>query len=207
MSKMPSEPVLNWAADAVGAGAKVVGAEGIGKNQGPQPTWRLRMAYRGTTVEAVLKTGPLSWIAGFTSEAAGMAFAEEHNLPAPRLLAADLQGTFGVLAILSTALPGSSWRPWKEEPSIKRLRGLGAAAAQLHAIPLSPRPDLPLRTHHIPHDDYVAERRWAAQYQTAPDSEKGPVFEELLRRTGWPREPLQRVLTGTRTTPLIRAAE
>jgi Ser/Thr protein kinase RdoA (MazF antagonist) len=207
MGKMPGQPVLRWAADAIGTGAEVVGVHPLNEHQGPQSTWLLRVEDGTATVEAVLKTGPLSWSAGFTGEAAGMEFATKHNLPAPCLLAAELDGRFGVLAILSTALPGNTWRIWEEPPSTTRLRALGGAAAQLHAISLSPRPELPLRIHHIPHDDYTAERQWAARYQAAPDSEKETVFHDLLDLTGWPSRALRKVVTTVRTTPLLQAAE
>jgi Ser/Thr protein kinase RdoA (MazF antagonist) len=202
----PSKELLAWAAGSLGGG-EVVDVGDLGKNDGPQPTWLLRVKQRGTTHDVVLKAGPLDWTAGFTAEAAGMEFATEHDLPAPRLVAADLEGRFGVLAVLSTSLPGEPWRAWKQPGLVARLRALGAAAARLHAIALAPRPRLPLRTHHIPHDDYSAERRWAARFQAAADHDKDAVFEELLAETGWPPGPLRQVVTLTRTTPLLREAE
>lgn len=49
MSEMPSEPVLSWAANAVGAGVEVVGAKEIRKNCSPQPRRQPRCSPRSTT--------------------------------------------------------------------------------------------------------------------------------------------------------------
>lgn len=214
MSTMPTEPVLAWAANAVGGGARVVGVHALREQPGDRGPWRLHIEYGRATIEAVLKTGPADasatrvWSdvrmrAAFATEAAALVFAEEHNVRASRLLAVDLDGRSGVLAILQTALPGRD-----RIPDIPSLREFGAAAATLHAIPLSPRPDLPLRTRPRHAEDYIALRRWAARYQRAADAEKAVILDEIVQeRPGLPTDDLPRRLLGTHTTPLIRAAE
>jgi hypothetical protein len=214
MSEMPSESVLAWAANAVGVGARVVGRQSLRENPGDRGPWLLHIEYGGATIATVLKTGPADASATrvwsdvcmrstFATEAAALVFAEEHNVRASRLLAVDLDGRSGVLAILQTALPGRS-----RVPDITSLREFGAAAATLHTIPLSPRPDLPLRTRPRHVEDYIALRRWSARYQRAPDAEKAVILDEIvLERPGWPTDDLPRRLLGTHTTPLLQAAE
>jgi aminoglycoside phosphotransferase (APT) family kinase protein len=139
----------------------------------------------------------------FATEAAALTFAEQHKLAAQRLLAVNLEGIDGVLAILSTVLPGRS-----KVPDIRSLRALGAAAATLHAVPLSPRPDLPLRTRPRQGEDYVRQRCWAARYDEASEAQKAAILEEVLvERPGWPADRARQWLMGCRTTPLIQAAE
>ena len=94
----------------------------------------------------------------FATEVAALRVAGEHRLPAARLIATDLDGTeTGVLAVLTTILPGDSKIP--SVASTERLRSLGAAAAALQAVSLAPRPALPLRTHSIADVDFAARRR------------------------------------------------
>ncbi len=208
------KPILSWAAKAMDPGAKVVSVQALRKNAGDRGPWLLRITHRRGTTEAVLKTGPAEASAyrimavkmrdAFACEVAGLTFAEEHGIAAPQLLAADLDGTeTGVLAILSTALPGSH-----HAPNVTSLRNLGAAAAKLHDIPLSPQPDLPLRTRPRQGEDFVTERRWAAQYQAASKCEQEAILAKVLsQRPGWSVDTAKDKLLKIRTTPLIRAAE
>lgn len=199
------KPVLRWAAGAVGVGARVVGVRGL--REGSKP-WLLRIELGGATIEAVLRVADMPRISrlALATEAAALAFAQEHGLAAPRLIAVDADGdAAGVPALLETALPGSSAIP--AEASAERLRGLGITAAALHAIPLSPRPDLPLRARPIPHDDYAMERRWAARCRAAPETRRPAILDELRALTGWPREHARTVLRETRSSPLLDAAD
>jgi aminoglycoside phosphotransferase (APT) family kinase protein len=149
------EPVLVWAADQVGAGARVVAVQGLRAGAGP---WRLRIDRRGKASEVVLRVGDLHSREQLATEAAALAFAEEHKLAAPRLLAADLDGkTAGWPVLLMTVLAGSSRVPAAASPV--RLRALGAAAATLHAVAAAPRPGLPLRVRPLADVDFVARRR------------------------------------------------
>jgi aminoglycoside phosphotransferase (APT) family kinase protein len=152
---MSMEPVLRWAASQVGAGARPVAIKGLRAGAGP---WRLRIDRGGEVLEAVLRVGdPLSRQL-LATEAAALAFAEAHQLAAPRLLAVDLDGAAtGRPALLMTALAGTSTIP--TVASVTRLRALGAAAATLRSVATGPRPDLPLRTRPLADVDFAAMRR------------------------------------------------
>ena len=204
MSTMPSASVLRWAARAVGADARVVAVEALHAGVGP---WRLRVAQGGGTSDVVLRLPVAGWIgeALIATGAAALRVAEQHGLAAPRLLASDLDGrATGVAATLETALPGSSASPAKV--SVERLRAAGAVLARVHAVPLEPQPDLPLRTRPCQVDDHALEARWATLYQACPDSEQGAVIEALCELTGWSVEHAGHVLTGPRSTPLLQLA-
>jgi len=61
----------------------------------------------------------------FAVQVKALELAAAHQLPAPRLLAADLDGSAtGRLAILQTSLAGSSAIPHEPDPA--RLRSAGA---------------------------------------------------------------------------------
>ncbi len=76
------------------------------------------------------------------------------------MIAADLAGSqAGALAIVTSALPGSSTIP-RAMPA-GRARSLGAVAAVIHAVALAPQPDLPVRTRPLPGVDFAAWRRSA----------------------------------------------
>ena len=82
------------------------------------------------------------------------------GLPAPRVIAADLAGTqAGALAMVTSVLPGSSTIP-RAMPA-GRARALGVVAAAIHAVTLTPQPDLPLRTRPLADMDFAAWRRSA----------------------------------------------
>src|SRR6266542_3382676 len=154
---MSIEPVLRWAADQVGTSARIVAVKGMRAGAGP---WRLGIDHGGETVEAVLRIGDpdIGSRRRLATEAAALALAEEHRLAAPRLLAVDLDGdTTGRPALLMTVLAGSSTIP--TIASVVRLRASGAAAAALHAVATTPRPDLPLRVRPLGDVDFAAQRR------------------------------------------------
>jgi aminoglycoside phosphotransferase len=149
------EPVLRWAAQMTGIGARVVDVKGLRAGAGP---WRLRLDQGGKTIEAVLRVGDNSSRQQLATEAAALRFAEDHQLAAPRLLAVDLDGAAaGMPVLVMTVLAGSSTIPTIK--STARLRALGAAAAALHTVATPPRPDLPLRVRPLADVDFAAERR------------------------------------------------
>jgi aminoglycoside phosphotransferase (APT) family kinase protein len=91
------------------------------------------------------------------TNAAALAVAEQHNLPAPRLLGADLDGRdTGTPATVESAITGTS--AWPAECPTDLVRAAGAAIAQLHTIALEPRPELPFRPGPAV-DDFASERR------------------------------------------------
>ena len=206
MSEMPSESVLSWAAEAVGAGARVVAAKVL--HEGRTGPWMLQIDHAGGTSDVVLRSVVPGWIgeAAIATGAAALLVAEEHGLAAPRLIASDLDGrATGVVATLETALPGSSALP--PRVNAERLRGAGAAIAKVHAVSLEPQPDLPLRTRPTQPDDRALEGRWATLYRACADSEKGAVIDALRELTGWPAEHAGRVVSGPRSTPLLQLAD
>jgi hypothetical protein len=85
----------------------------------------------------------------------GFGLAAGHDLPAPRLLAADLDGD--PPAVLVERVEGSSAIPPDRPPG--RLRTLGRTAARLHAVALTPSPALPRRDRPIASVDFAALRR------------------------------------------------
>ncbi|MGH2813426.1 MAG: phosphotransferase [Actinomycetota bacterium] len=197
------ELTLPWVTNALGGEAKVLGARRLRADRGP---WLLRIERDDTIIETVLKLGPIGSRGELTSEAAALALAKEREIPAPRLLAVDLEGTAGTLALLSTALPGTSEIP--AAPTAKRLRATGAAAAQFHRVRLAPRPELPLRARHMPWIDLTVERRWAKRYQDASASEKETILEEMMvKHPGWDPDEARDMLIRTSSTPLLDTAD
>ena len=137
-----------------GAGARVVAVEGLRPAAGP---WRLRIERSGRESEAVLRLGDPRHRDQLATEAAALAFAEKHQLAAPRLLAVDLDGrAAGRPVLLTTMLSGSSRIPATASPG--RLQALGAAAAALHALAAAPRPGLSLRARPLEDVDFAAAR-------------------------------------------------
>jgi hypothetical protein len=107
MSERPSESVLGWAADAVGAGAKVVAAKGLHEGEGRTGPWWLRVDHGGETSEVVLRVVVPGWIGEdmIATGAAALRFAEERGLAAPRLIAGDLDGREAGAAVTLEAAP------------------------------------------------------------------------------------------------------
>lgn len=201
----PIESVLVWAANAIAPNAKVVAVEALHDASGP---WLLRIERGSGATEALLRVADdRTWSPALATDAAALTLAEEHRLVAPRLLAADLDGTHsGRPAVLETVLPGSSRIP--VNPSDERLQAYGAAGATLHGIQRSPTAELPPLTRPVQVDDHATARRWAARYQAAKGAaEKEAVFHELHEATGWRLDLIRERLPKVRTTPLLLAAD
>ncbi|MBW3589112.1 MAG: aminoglycoside phosphotransferase family protein [Actinobacteria bacterium] len=172
-------------------------------NRGP---WLLQIERDGERIQAVLKLGSTASRPELTTEAAALALADAHDIPAPKILAVDLEGSEGTLALLFTALPGSSDIP--VTPTAARLRASGAAAAQIHCVRLDPSPELPLRIRHMAWIDLRVERRWANRYQRAAASEKEGVLDGMLAaHPGWDREEAREVLLKTVSSTLLDEAD
>ncbi len=103
----------------------------------------------------VLRVGNAANPSPLLVEVAALDLAARHDLPAPRLLAAELAGD--PPAVLVEVLAGSSAIP--AQPVTARLHALGRAAAALHAIGLEPGPALPRRDRPIATEDFAALRR------------------------------------------------
>ena len=128
--------------------------EARGLRDGGSP-WLIRLTHHGQDRSVVLRVGADQDPAGLRTEVAALQLAAEHNIPAPRLLAADLNRTPPL--VLVEQLAGSSKIPL-DRPTT-RLRTLGRIAAMLHAIPLDPTPELPRRDRPIASVDFAALRR------------------------------------------------
>jgi aminoglycoside phosphotransferase (APT) family kinase protein len=160
----PGKQVLRWAASAIAPSARVASATGMRAGGNP---WLLRLTDAGNTSEVVLKTGDMTADLErrqLRTTVAALELAAGHALTAPRLIAADLDGSAaGTLAVLMTVLPGSSEVPRVASPA--RLRALGAAAGALRHVALAPRPGLELRTRSLHDIDFAA---WRSSVGTSP---------------------------------------
>jgi aminoglycoside phosphotransferase (APT) family kinase protein len=148
---------------------------------GESPWWVDLTATGGRTFSAVLRS-PSSRIGPeqVVTNAAALALAEQHGLPAPRLLAADLDRT---PRTLETVLPGTS--SWPATLPADLLGTAGAALARVHAVALAPRPRLPFRPRPIAVDDFALDRR-AGRMPTTPLLERA---DELVRSITPPDAP------------------
>lgn len=199
--KTPQQRALRWAADIVGSEI-----ESVEPLHGDHSPWRLRL--HASDSDVLLRMVVPGWIEVelLQTTAVALPLAEEHGLPAPRLIAADLDGDqAGRPATLETFLPGSSALPPHVSPD--RLREFGATIARVHAIPLEPQDGLPLRTRPTQVDDRAMERRWATLYNAAPDQAKPDVIEALSELTGWPEEGARGAMDAPPGTALLQLAD
>jgi aminoglycoside phosphotransferase (APT) family kinase protein len=144
--------LLRWAVSEVAPGADV--AEIRGLRDGGSP-WLLRLRLGGVERDVVLRVGDAGDRSPLRTEVAGLRLAATHGIPAPALLAADLDGDVPV--VLTERLAGTSAIP--QNRPVARLRALGAAAAALHSVAMAPGPDLPRRDRPIATADFAALRR------------------------------------------------
>jgi aminoglycoside phosphotransferase (APT) family kinase protein len=151
---MPSlDPApLGWAVRAVAPGADVTGVRGLRDGGSP---WLIRFSRHGQERGVVLRVGTSQGPGALATEVAALQLAAAHHVPAPRLLAADLDADPPL--VLVEQLMGSSRIP-PDRPST-RLRTLGRTAATLHAISLNPAAALPERDRPIASVDFAALRR------------------------------------------------
>ena len=160
-SSLPNDQVLRWAAGAVD-GTRVVSVESL-SSSGHRDSGTFRLRIEGTsagTTDMILKVSVPRWITRgmVITNARALQLAETHGLAAPRLIAADLDGSAsGTVATLETFLFGSSDLPPTVSPA--RLREAGAAIARVHAFSHEPQADLPHRPRPCAVDDRAAERR------------------------------------------------
>ncbi|WP_211116701.1 phosphotransferase family protein [Glycomyces buryatensis] len=149
-------PVLAWAAACVDGDARVAGVRALHAGEGP---WLLRIESSRRLIEVVLRA-PTSRIDDgmIATNVAALMLAEQHALPAPRLLGVDLDGQVGGVPVSAeTVVTGSS--AWSARASADRLRAAGAAIARVHQIPQAPSGHLPVRPRPIAVDDFARERR------------------------------------------------
>ncbi|MEO3752388.1 aminoglycoside phosphotransferase family protein [Streptomyces sp. B6B3] len=178
----PMRAMLEWAAACVDDAARVVGVRALHAGDGP---WLLRVESPRRLVEVVLRA-PTPRIDGemIATNVAALRVAEEHSLPAPRLLGADLDGlAAGVPASVETVVPGSS--AWPARVGADRLRAAGAAIARVHRIPLAPSDHLPVRARPIAVDDFARERR-LGRMPTTPLLRHADVVVRAVTAAGGP---------------------
>ena len=153
----PDAEVLDWASAILDTKVTVV----RGLRHGGSP-WLLRAGDR----EVVLRVARAEQAAETATEVAAMTCAARVAgtiLPVAELLGYDLAERTGYGLVLTTRMPGTSVIP--PEPDPERLRALGAAAARISSIELTPAPALPVRSRPIEAEDFAAMRR----EQGAPD--------------------------------------
>ncbi|MFC4119951.1 phosphotransferase family protein [Nonomuraea zeae] len=159
------EPLRAWLEGRLGGRTAVSAVRSL--HGGESPWWVDLTAPGGSAYSAVLRS-PSSRIGPdqIATNAAALAVAEQHGLPAPRLLAADLDGReAGTAASLETVVPGTS--TWPDAPSTELLLAAGAAIARVHAVTLDPQPQLPFRPRPIAVDDFARDRRAGKMPTTA----------------------------------------
>src|SRR6266545_3115219 len=158
---LPSEQVLRWVAGVVG-GMRVLSVENPSRStHRPAGTFRLKVAGTSTgATDVILKLSVPRWITDrmVITNVRALRLAETYGLAAPRLIAADLDGSAsGTVATLESFLSGSSDLP--PLVSAARLREAGAAIARVNAVVLAPQADLPHRPRPCDADDRAADRR------------------------------------------------
>ncbi len=151
---MPSldSALLGWAVRVAAPGADVTEVRGLRDGGSP---WLVRLSRRGEPRTVVLRVGSGQDPSALRTEVAALQLAAKHDIPAPRLLAAELAGDSP--AVLVELLAGSSAIP-SDRPTA-RLRTLGRTAAALHAVAVEPGPALPRRDRPIASQDFAALRR------------------------------------------------
>ena len=144
----PDAEVLDWASAALDTEVTVL----RGLRHGGSP-WLLRAGDR----EAVLRVARAGQAAETATEVAAMTCAARVAgaiLPVAELLGYDLAGRTGYGLVLTARMPGTSVIPPEADPG--RLQALGAAAARIHSIQLTPAPALPVRSRPIEPGDFAA---------------------------------------------------
>ena len=177
---MPAGQALDWAAAA--AAGRVHGVRPLGV---VGASWLLRLAGSRPLYLRLGDPRDRPMRRRFRTEAAALVLAERSGILAPRLVAADLDGSgAGRLALLRTMLPGVSRIP--DEPSPTRLRALGAGAATVASVAVPPEAALPTRTRP------VVEAAFAPA--ASPTGPALRLAEAADRIAGWQHRSGERVL-------------
>ncbi len=147
----PGTEVLDWASAVLGSAARVL----RGLRNGGSP-WLLRAGDR----EVILRIAHGGRVTETATEVAAMTLASRVAgaiLPVAELLGYDLAERTGYGLVLTARVPGTSVIRPESDP--ERLRALGAVAARISSIELSPTPALPLRSQPIEGSDFASMRR------------------------------------------------
>lgn len=147
----PDAEVLDWASAVLGI--EVTVRRGLRRDSSP---WLLQAGNR----EVVLRVARAERAAQVATEVAAMMHAARVSgdiLPVAELLGYDLAERTGHGLVLTARVPGTSVIP--PEPDPERLQALGAAAARISSIELTPAPELPVRNRPIEVADFAGKRR------------------------------------------------
>ena len=147
----PDAEVLDWASAILDT--KVTVLRGLRNGGSP---WLLRAGDR----QVILRVARAELVAETATEVAAMTYAARvagATLPVAELLGYDLAERTRYGLVLTTRVPGTSAIP--PEPDPERLRALGAAAARISSVELTPAPALPVRSRPIEAEDFAAMRR------------------------------------------------
>jgi aminoglycoside phosphotransferase (APT) family kinase protein len=153
----PDALVLDWASAVLDTDVTVL----RGLRNGGSP-WLLRAGDR----EVVIRVARAERAAETATEVAAMtrvARVAGASVPVAELLGFDLAERTGYGLVLTACVPGTSVIPSGPDP--ERLRALGAAAARISSIEVTPAPALPVRSRPIEAEDFAGLRR----AQGAPD--------------------------------------
>jgi Ser/Thr protein kinase RdoA (MazF antagonist) len=195
----PDTAVLDWASDILAAEVTVL----RGLRQGGSP-WLLRAGDR----EVVLRVARAELVAETATEVTAMMYAARAAgpvLPLAELLGYDLAERTSYGLVLTACVPGTSEIP--PEPDPERLQAVGAVAARVSSVELTPLPFLPIRSRPIEAEDFAGMRRdqgasdllrsaEAAVASTRPEDERiGLVHGDLWHgNTLWDGDRLTAVL-------------
>ena len=147
----PDAEALDWASALLDTEVTVL----RGLRHGGSP-WLLRAGDR----EVVLRIARAVQAAETGTEVAAMTHAARMAsaiVPVAELLGYDLAERTGYGLVLTAYVPGTSVIPPAPDPG--RLRALGAAAARISSIELTPTPSLPVRSRPIEAEDFAGLRR------------------------------------------------
>lgn len=198
------EKVLAWA-------EREIGSEGcacqVRKTKENSNTWHIRLDDDAGWVEAVLRMGGRISPAEIRTNAAALKAAENHGLPAPRLLACDpLGSSAGVVASLETGENGTSKLP--EQISTKRLQDTGAAVGLVHRVSVDACAKLPERIRPTQVNDHALLRRWGSLYAARGDGAgRARVIDAFCRLTGSDRERATKRISGSVGSELLQFAD
>jgi aminoglycoside phosphotransferase (APT) family kinase protein len=147
----PDTAVLDWASDILAAEVTVL----RGLRQGGSP-WLLRAGDR----EVILRVARAELVAETATEVTAMTYAARAAgpvLPLAELLGYDLAERTGYGLVLTACVPGTSMIP--PEPDPERLQAVGAVAARVSSVELTPLPFLPVRSRPVEAEDFAGMRR------------------------------------------------
>jgi len=147
----PDAEVSDWASAVLDTEVTVP----RGLRHGGLP-WLLRAGDR----EVVLRVARAEQAAETATEVAAMTYAARVAgaiVPVAELIGYDLAERTGYGLVLTACVPGTSVIPPGPDP--ERLKALGAAAARISSIELTPAPALPVRSRPIEAEDFADMRR------------------------------------------------